>query len=1043
MRKTHLLKGLLTGLLALALVLGVFGLTGVSADEEPTPAPAKKATFTCGDYSYEVEVTAAGQKIKVDDILANLSKGTGDSAEKIKDVVINTNTVANSLTNCTLSDDKTEINITALDNASATIVVAPKMVPITFVGTAATAETDEVVLTGYKYIAEVENGKQTKIPASEIAIGMTKYETKDGKEVPQEGKEAETALGYELVVETLAAIDGDNTNAAIARQTDAELSADEWTALGLKYITYDDKNDEYVVNLAYEYDTNDNAKKTIVTYLSSTGAVAGTVKGFRAFIPSYDLMQDAIAIKTHKEEQAVYYADVKTSDGKEIKGSAYKTAKAANNEAVIVLNDKSKGFKQGENKALYLNLTIRKPVATEKMTPGCNFTLDATEYKAVTAGIDYSKAAAEKSDVCAISSIQVKVDKTVTTYAPSAVAAEQTAFEEKLAALVYSVDQKTWFKVFGNELATSGAFATTAVDASKPVVDIKETSTIVAPEGINEATYSFTYLTSIAAAVTANADTVKVAKIGEAVYYKDNAAIVAANPTVTRGTAEYTYYASLDKLPAEAGNKVKIKVEDEDVVYTYADKVEDDPETDDNEEKAAGWYAADETTLLTASSFVAGYYVVAATPLNWGAAISAAGFYSAGNEGWVALADETGDDVDNTKWIDQDGNVVTYVAGTPVDEDGEELDEDAEDDEIEGYKNCEIKYVVETVAQTSVKFDRKNTAAFANLDTFTISVKNNDFNGTYLASLCAKAKADKLFFRLNGSEEKTEGTTVTPAKRCAKAKKVAIAVSPKLKAVKADFTKGGTIAIKNGFDYYVSAEKDLKNIKLSDWTTILPYNKQGTATAAKVAGDTYVPFAKCVDAGTASFTTTKVKNVAIADICKDLWDAGTTKVYIYVRKSATAKKPASAFVVAGGKEITKPAAAPVITAKNGVFASDAAKQDNFVVPAIKNAAGDTAGASYEFCIINKSDLAKFNAADAKWTKLVAGKAFKMGAKSTYTIDNAKTTAALDSSSTYILVRRAATKGSALASEYAVTEIRGGKETVGTEQKDVNQWVPVA
>ncbi|MBR4341414.1 MAG: hypothetical protein IKP88_01665 [Lachnospiraceae bacterium] len=266
-----------------------------------------------------------------------------------------------------------------------------------------------------------------------------------------------------------------------------------------------------------------------------------------------------------------------------------------------------------------------------------------------------------------------------------------------------------------------------------------------------------------------------------------------------------------------------------------------------------------------------------------------------------------------------------------------------------------------------------------------------------------KVKASAAVEAVEASEgvEAVEGKN---AVRGSKAAKITVKKAGELKAVKVDYVKG-TIAIKNGFDYAVMTEAG-KTPTAEDWNTVLPFKKGGTATADIKTVD-YVPAKKVSTDTAAMFAKEKVSSKNISDLLGE-----NDTIYVYVRKSATTKAPASKACEV--ITIKKPAAAPAFTTQS-IEGTKGKKGWSYVLTAPEA----LTGGDYEYLIVKAdADLTKISG--AKWSKLNA-KGIKLGSKSK--IDKSTTYTLAADGNYWILIRKAAVKkgdNAALASEYVKT-----------------------
>ena len=282
-----------------------------------------------------------------------------------------------------------------------------------------------------------------------------------------------------------------------------------------------------------------------------------------------------------------------------------------------------------------------------------------------------------------------------------------------------------------------------------------------------------------------------------------------------------------------------------------------------------------------------------------------------------------------------------------------------------------------------------------------------------------------------------EGCAAKNAARATKPVKATVAAAKDAKAVKINVANG-TIALKNGYDYAVTAnEKTLPT--LEDARTILPFNKEGKASwTDKVEGVTkdvydidtasYVPVKKVTDNAN-MFTKIKVKSIVISDIT-DIYSADQC---IWVRKSATAAKPAEKWVCIPVSKIT---AAPTIANEKSkdYYIAQAVDDAKGIIatPEIKNATSDKNSGAYEFLVVDAKDIKKaddtyyadIDESTAKWTVL-KDKGVTVGkTKSKYSAETGKkATDHVLKDGSAILIRRAGDKSSGvLASHYIVTMV---------------------
>ncbi|MCR5330767.1 MAG: hypothetical protein K6E62_06225 [Lachnospiraceae bacterium] len=333
----------------------------------------------------------------------------------------------------------------------------------------------------------------------------------------------------------------------------------------------------------------------------------------------------------------------------------------------------------------------------------------------------------------------------------------------------------------------------------------------------------------------------------------------------------------------------------------------------------------------------------------------------------------------------------------------------------------------------------------------------NDLNLDKLYSLVNGGSKTTLYFRIKGAaataEEGTEGQddykAAANAYRATKPVKAAVDAAKAGKAVKVDVSKG-TLALKNGYDFTMTAgEKDVPAFQNAQgeaiaWT-ILPFNKGGKAKATDAEGNevdtaiietvNYVPAAKVTE-NDEMFTNIKVKAYSVDDIALKCGQSsvGSGKMYIWVRKSATTKKPAEQWTLITLDRIT---AAPAIANAKGAqyYIAQAADDTKGVIgtPEIKNGSGDKNSGAYEYLIVDAADIKTNNSGtfyadidytSAKWTTL-NDKGLTVGkSKSKYSNEEGKKASDhVLKDGSVILVRRAGDKSSnILASQYIVTMV---------------------
>jgi hypothetical protein len=330
-----------------------------------------------------------------------------------------------------------------------------------------------------------------------------------------------------------------------------------------------------------------------------------------------------------------------------------------------------------------------------------------------------------------------------------------------------------------------------------------------------------------------------------------------------------------------------------------------------------------------------------------------------------------------------------------------------------------------------------------------------------------------LYFRISGgaavaavednpaTADKDESVAAKNAYRATKALKFVVNAAKETKTVKVNVSTG-TLALKNGYDYFITTDKTATPIA-SEAITILPYNKDGKATKVVGEGDAaeevattiatadFTPVKKAKE-NDKMFTSTKVKSVLISDLVENPLESD---MYIWIRKSATANKPADKWVLITVAKVT---AAPTITNVKGkeyYSVQDVADTKGVVAaPEVKNASSDKNSGAYEYLIVDAADYTaedglKVDLSTAKWNTL-GEKGVTIGKeKSKYSnAADKKATAHVLKEGSIILIRRAGDKSSnILASDFALTTIvkeevdveveKDGKKT--TEKKSLYVW----
>ncbi len=295
-----------------------------------------------------------------------------------------------------------------------------------------------------------------------------------------------------------------------------------------------------------------------------------------------------------------------------------------------------------------------------------------------------------------------------------------------------------------------------------------------------------------------------------------------------------------------------------------------------------------------------------------------------------------------------------------------------------------------------------------------------------------------LYIRIKGGEavaakEATETSEAVDAKnayRATKAEKAKITPAKAGKAVKFN-ASNGTLAIKNGYDIAItSSEKTEPTI--AQVYTILPFNKDGKAIEVKdgeevatsiISTSDFVPVKKVTE-NNKMFTNIKVKSFLISDIPDIELDKDS---YIWIRKSASAGKPAEKWVCIKFAKVTAGPSVATVKGKTYYSAQDPADtKGTIAAPEIKNASSDKNSGAYEYLIVDAADYSegKVDMASAVWTA-IGSKGLTVGkSKSKYAKEAGKSaTDHVLKDGSVVLIRRAGDKDSyTLASEYTATMI---------------------
>jgi len=313
------------------------------------------------------------------------------------------------------------------------------------------------------------------------------------------------------------------------------------------------------------------------------------------------------------------------------------------------------------------------------------------------------------------------------------------------------------------------------------------------------------------------------------------------------------------------------------------------------------------------------------------------------------------------------------------------------------------------------------------------SAESTLLNSNKLYKLTQAKKATKMSFRLVGTE--------SPAMRTSKAFKASVKTAGKAEKKLKINVATNSIVIKNGYDFYVTANSGDKPSaeNFDSWMTILPVNKDITDVDAFKPTNLFVPFKKPDDSVATSksnFTGTKVKEVTIDKFCGCFEDvsASSGDIYVYIRKSAGVGKPAgqwnaTPFVIA--KQIAEPT--PTTSGETTLIAASGKKGE------LKGQFSGS-GSALEILVIKKTDYdnnyAKIDWSKTKWAKYNSSKGITVGKTATKVcVGDSADKVTLDDDC-YVLVRYAGDKKSGkLASPATKTTVTKTTSASG----DTSTW----
>ncbi len=196
-------------------------------------------------------------------------------------------------------------------------------------------------------------------------------------------------------------------------------------------------------------------------------------------------------------------------------------------------------------------------------------------------------------------------------------------------------------------------------------------------------------------------------------------------------------------------------------------------------------------------------------------------------------------------------------------------------------------------------------------------------------------------------------------------------------------------------------------------------NDQGedVATYLKDTSD-FVPTKKVTD-NNKMFTNIKVKSVAIEDITDTSED-----MYIWIRKSATVSKPAEKWVLMTIGKVAAAPTIKEDKNKFYAVQDAADTKGVIAAPEVSNASSDKVSGSYEYLIVDAADLGKIDWTTAKWTALTEKGVTVGKSKSKYSnAVGKKASDYVLKDGSVVLIRRAGVKSdNVLASNYIETTI---------------------
>ncbi len=509
MKKFNFSKGLVIGLLTLALVLTGFATVKASAKA----GDSHTVTFNTevGSGTYEVKYTeGTAKEVAVADVLAALGKADGCLYVQDGD---------NDLpTGVTFADSKFTIAETAAADLTVTVGVKSPVVTFSVVVTdmlktekdesgtyTFTADTSfqkkNAAIQASAFLGEMKKDSATLADASawvvkDVTAQSGKFTYSNGKFTLDNNLEADLTIAvnvtnskapvkftydgftatfqvenkkgdYKILFTDI--VDGlkkkvegeDKTYAEVKEIPENIILADGFAANATvtgKYATW-----FYTFKLSDVVSTAPDAVAIVATKIEPAFTSAG-----------YDPATDSIKFVS-KVDLDVHWIDCKKAAGVQAKGEKLSTLSLKQNkvtgdtnfgkyEGYISLSSKDDGVKIAESKAAYIYASINAPAA-DKAKYTANYVVDPTPYKKIAVTFDYTLAQKDKTEPAIVSITTIDNKKKTVVYSGlyneetnpenylvKTAATQQAAavYSDIFNALQYSTDGTTWYKIVGN-----------------------------------------------------------------------------------------------------------------------------------------------------------------------------------------------------------------------------------------------------------------------------------------------------------------------------------------------------------------------------------------------------------------------------------------------------------------------------------------------------------------------------------------------------------------------------------------------------------------